>query len=516
MRSTPLRALGGALALALLLTACGGGESSSTSNRQAGSTITVGLDGEPTSGINPFAATLYSSFLVITQVYDSILSRDDEGLPAPGVASEWEEVDDTTLVLTLRDDLTFHDGSAITAEDVVFSIDSYRNEESTSIFKPGYADVESVEVTGEDEVTITTSAPSPGLLNYLSTPYSGAVVSEAWVEENGADALDRQANGSGPFSLGTWRTGQSITFERFDEYREEGVPKVDQVVFRYVPDEAARLAALRSGDVDVAWLPGDGRSAGQAESAGFETEPGQALSNLFLFMNTVDGGALEDVRVRRAVSLGIDRPALNDLILGGGGSLAASIPPGDPYGEEPDPAELPYYERDVEAAQALLAEAGQEGVTLQVVVASDPQYAHVVATAEAMQEQLSEVGITLDLQLTPFADLVERYYVGDYRDITMSLGVGVPDPSQYMSIQFGGEGNRVDDPELDARMEAAAREADLDARAEAYREIEQYVADQALLVIPFAIPQGYLAWDGALEGFGTDPLGQLTKLWTAE
>ncbi|MFI6402477.1 ABC transporter substrate-binding protein [Streptomyces sp. NPDC050548] len=499
-------ALGGSTFAGLFLAACGGTATTagSTSGKPVeGGTLTIGLDGEPTVGFDPQVAQAFFDQQIVAQFYEGLLSLDNKGQIKPGLAKSYKQLDATTHQFTLRDGVTFHDGTKLTTDDVIFSLERLMDPAIKSPYTQQYR-IKTVTAVDASTVEVKLSAPQPSLYNFLARPWSGAIMSKKWTTAQSANQLKQSENGTGPFSLKKWSKGISITLSGYKGYWDKPKPYLDTVIYRLIPDETSRVASLRSNSVQLLSFR-DLRMVSDVKSTSGVTEAnGPLVSSVWLNMNTLSG-PLADKRVRQAFNLAIDRDTLIKTLGSGSASFGYVIPPQDPYGITPTTAD-PMYQHNQAKAVALLKAAGKSSVSIELTAPSDSAYGPDISALELMKAQLSKVGITLNLKLVPFASLVPKVLGGDYTDMIMLTSVLNADPAQYLDLWFakGSPATKVKDQHLWDLMAAAKSEQDNAKRVTLYHQLAQYIADEAYLLVPYAKAVRGEAWSDRLHGYQPD------------
>ncbi|MDF1604521.1 ABC transporter substrate-binding protein [Nocardioides sp. YIM 152315] len=497
-----------AAALATSLAACGGtsGSSgdgpSSGGTPQAGGTLIIGEDSQPLSGFDPIMAQAFNAKRMVSQFYEGLLSLGEDGQSLePALATDWKQTDELTYEFTLRDGVKFHDGSDVTADDVVFSLERIVDPNQHSPYASLY-NFNSISAPADDKVVIKLSAPQASLLHLLAQPWSAGIVSKAWVQSTDEEAQKTQENGTGPFMLKDFREGSLISTVRFDDYWDEGKPYLDGVEYRLMADESTRMAAFTSGSIDMmqARVP---KNAQTAEAKGLNVGPGYNLS-YWVGLN-MDQGPLANPMVRQAISVGIDRQQLIEIGSQGVGELAYTVPPADPLGA-PATEETPNYKYDPDQAKQLLAESGESNIHLKLILQSENQNA--LPTAQLLAEQLGKIGIDLQVVPTPFATLVSNLLSGKWDADMIVLNAALnADASQYLALWFdeGSTATKVDDPKLWQMMADAisTQDGDEDRKAR-YQEIGDYIAENVYQIVPYAAPSAYDMWDTELHDFFAD------------
>ena len=278
---------------------------------QAKETIVIDLVNEPSS-LDPHMQWNPDSYYVYRNVFDNMVTRDDDGEIIPQVATSWEYLSDTEVAFTIRDDITFHDGTPLTAEDVAFSVNRIINPDFGSPQLGQFNKITGAEATDDTTVVITTDGPYPVLLAQL---VKLSIVPMHHVEEVGDEQFNLEPMGSGPYAFDSWQRGVQVTLVRNDDYWGDMGP-FERAEFRAVPDAATRVANLQAGESDLVV------SLNQDLATQIEGDP--AVKPLivntervaFLRLNT-QIPPTDDPRVREAIAHAIDKEGLTVGLLGG-------------------------------------------------------------------------------------------------------------------------------------------------------------------------------------------------------
>lgn len=408
LRRTTLAAAALLAAGALVLTACTGGtEPAPTATGDAApdpdATVTVRLVLEPGNlDIRETAGAALDQIL-IDNVYQGLISRTPEQELVPALASEWDVSEDgLTYAFTVQEGVTFHDGAALTPEDVVWSLQQLKD--TTAYRDSGrLAHVTGIAAEGQ-VVTLTLDQPDSTLLWSLSGR-AGLIFKKD-------DATDRKtaANGTGPFVLADWKQGDSITLERNETYWGEA-PQVAEVVFDYIPDNQAALNGALAGELDV--LTGFDANLGEQVEAGgdFTLVLGPSTDKGTLAMNSA-AAPLNDPRVRQAIRQAIDKKSIVEA-LGAGETLYGPIPELDP-GYENLESVAPF---DPDAARKLLTEAGAQNVELTLTI---PSF-YGTTVSQILVSNLADVGIELQVDPVEFSTWLNDVYVNKDYELSFAL-----------------------------------------------------------------------------------------------
>jgi peptide/nickel transport system substrate-binding protein len=438
-------------------------------------TLTVGVVSDPVT-LDPTAMASFFEVSVQYNIHEPLLHSTPELNVEPGLAS-FEQVDATTYNFTLREGLTFHDGTPLNAEAVKANFDYVLNPDNGSPRLGELGPVSSVEVTGDLTFTITLETPFAPLLQAL-TNRAGMMVSPTARAELGDD-FAAQAVGAGPYRVVQWEKNSQLVLEAFPGYWR-GEPEIDTVIFQPIADEAVRMTNLRSGAVQlVDTVPP--QSVAQIEtdtSIAVKQTPGVGF-NAFSFGTTK--APFDNVLVRQAFQRSIDQQAILQAVYFGYGNIAyGAIPPSHQWVYDP---EFKPYEYDIEAAKALLAEAGvSTPIDVSVVVTNTPAQ---VRTAEIMQALANQAGFNVTINQIDSSSLITVLREGDF-DLAASPWSGRADPDANMFNYFtiGGSNNFAgyESEAVDGLLRQARSETDQSVRADLYREIETQIAEDAPLL----------------------------------
>ena len=495
-----------------------------------GGTLIVGKPYE-IIGYDPHTEANQTSWEIQAVVYQSLVWLDDNLTPAPGLAESWEQPDDLTYVFKIRQGVKFHNGREMTADDVFFSLNRLLTfseawwdtkmgpprqmppEEVTAVAMGTPAAGPEVgltlEVSGPYEITATLSEPYAPFLASL-TGTSVSIVPGAELESGQFDPTT-QMIGTGPFQLVEHLLDQSWTFGKFAEYWQEGLPKVDELIWQINVDEQARVSALRNGEIHITMFENP-TMLDLLQDVSEVTTVVQPTTNYWILFQNARIEVLADERVRQAVVLGIDRTQIRDVAVFGRahetGPIAAA------YTQMARPmAEIPFHTRDVERAKQLLAEAGHGGgLNLELLVS--PALAASIPMAEVIKEQLAEVGIEIEIVQRDIGTFVEEYAGAEpTSQLAISWWAGYSDPYLILLDQASNGFaflHDLTDPAIDELIARSASTVDPAERLTVLRQLEDAIATKAGWV-PLVTRDNFIAYRNDLvqgltfaagEGFG--------------
>lgn len=486
---------------------------------QAMSELRVGMPA--VVDLNPATGSNDPETMFNRMIYDYLLDVAPNGSLVPQLATEYSISEDgLTYTLTLREGVTFSDGTPFTAADVVFSFDYLKNAGSPALNLLGEY---MVAADGDNQVVFTLVQPNADFLFGIASRWS-------FVLKNGTAAPNTIAEGDSPyvnftgtgaFVLTDYRPGESATFSKNPTYWQPDMPKSDTVTHVYIDDAQAQIDALRGGTVDFIYKIAFDRIA-ELEDAGLNVIIKATNQHPVIRIRSDAGHLGEDVRVRQAFKLATDREILNLNLFNGQATIGNNDPIGPLYGPFYD-GSIAKPEYDPAAACALLVEAGYpDGLgadePLQLYVDDSFNY---VQMAEFLQEQWREGCINIEILPRNPGD----YYAGDLNTaewMTVDLGItgwgSRPIPQQYLVEAYvtGASFNEShwSDPELDELVAQAGVTADIQARAAIYARIAQIFADRGPIIVPFFAPIVGAAAAG-VEGLDMHPFPGSTDLRTA-
>lgn len=469
------------------------------SGPRRGGTLTIALSQEPTGGFDPHLSSHLLAQHHFELAYEQLLVTQPDGSIGPGLAESWEQVDPTTLEFKLRKGVKWHHGPELTAEDVKFSFERQADPQVAGMNQAIYGPVlDRVEVVDPLTVRIVTKMPFAPLVSFLAAPREGNIVPADFTREKGD--LKATMSGTGPFKFVEYTPGSEARFVRNPDYWQQGKPYVDEIVLKYITDDQARLAALRSGAVDLAFFSTPSVVQPLQNDPAFTWANTKALVTRHLVLNNARE-PLTDVRIRRAISLALNRQEMIDVNLLGFGAISAHIPPADEFWAYPDPASLPYYTPNLEQAKQLMAEANASGIKLPLKTGPNPLY---VADGELVQGYLQPIGIEVELVKQEQAAWIDDFWKVNHDSLLMGYQSFV-DPDAYfyrqMHSQSPASWTNIKNPELDALLDKGRVTMDRPERQKIYHDVQRLLADQAHEIILYAQVWGFEAMLPYVKGY---------------
>jgi peptide/nickel transport system substrate-binding protein len=452
-----------------------------------GGTLVVAADVSP-PGLDPHKSAAAHSWMITEHVYSNLLRRDRDMQITGDLAESWQAVNETTYVFRLRKGVQWHHGRALAAEDVTYSFERLLDEKTASPWRSIWQIVDRVEVVDPVTVRFVTKRPFAPFISYLATPHYSAIVAREVVEQHGD--LQKNASGTGPFMLERFVPENTVVLKRNPNYYEAGLPHLEGLEYRIIPDETARLAALRAGTAHYTWSvdPLIDRQVQGARGIALLDPRSHCAQHGLAFNQTKP--PFNDVRVRRAVSVGINRNELIASVLRGRGSISTKIPPCDaPFGYAGDDRGLPYYAPDPAMGRKLLAEAGLSS-GLDTVLEVPPRFPQTVRTGEVIKEQLAQIGVRVTLKQVEWGAALKNFIRTEYEGMAMIPLVWQPDPDAHVYDIFHSSSNinlgKFKDAAVDRLLEQGRTTLDRAKRIAVYQELQKHFADQAYMIFPYA------------------------------
>lgn len=466
----------------------------------SGGILRVGLSADPAE-LDPHKTSLTAAWHVLEFVYNGLVTTNEALEPVPALAEEWEISEDgLTYTFSLRQGVMFHNGREMVGDDVKYSLERILDPETASPHSSDLGGIDTIEVVDPATVVITLSAPDSSFLAKLMGT-SIAIVPQEVVEENGD--LMQVMVGTGPFRYVDYVPNSVVTLERNPDYWEEGKPYVDGMEMQIIPDSTARTTALVTGTVDfIEYAPVQDLPIFEGDE-NIQIAGDQNTNIRYMAVN-VTREPFDQLEVRQAISMVIDRePIIDAAVFGGGTATNIVFPESYWAGFE---SEIP--EPDIEGARALLADAGYPD-GFQTVIHSWAQYPFLSNAAIVIQEQLRQIGIESELDFQENAIYLENYFSGNF-DLSVTGTSAYVDPNDVILANFGtGESNNgtgYSNPEVDELIAQGMEETDQDARAEIYRRIQEILLED-LPWINLFIANQYEAMTTNLKGYVHIPTG---------
>lgn len=488
-----------------------------------GGDLTIAIEGDIVA-MDPAFAYDFTANPVVAEVTEGLLKFQD-GKVVPNLASKVDVSEDgLTWTYHLRTDVKFHDGTPMTADDVVYSMERTRNPDVGSYVAWMYGSVDTIEKVDDATVKVTLKN-NDAFWQYVPATTAGHVISKAFAEAH-PDDLGKPGTGvigTGPFKFVEWNSGDSIVLARNDDYwdKANGGPYLDTVTFKVLTDATTRTAGLQTGELSgvIGAIPGDQLPIVQ-QMSNVDLQLSDSFLTDFIAFNT-QVAPFDNVKVRQALNYAIDKPAVRQVSLGdfAADARATQVGPAmwlfdtDLWKAAFDT--VPDYAFDMDKAKALLEESGVADQLNGKVITVDENPVRM-AQALALQDAASQLGYQLDIEKITFPELISRSFGGarDYDIIITNWGSDFPDPAGNLlpnyASQNAGEGGanfaNYKNDKIDELLNGQNASLDNTERSKMMIEAQGIIAEDSPLIVfdylkqPFALNKDYTGY-------------QITPLW---
>lgn len=481
----------------------------SASGPVRGGSLTVAVAADP-DGLDPHQTVAAATFQITRNIYDTLVQTDEQSRIQPGLAERWEPAEDgLRWTFHLRSGVRFHNGRELTSADVKYSFERLLDPETGSPRAKDFALVKEVSAPDPQTVVFELHEPQASFLSSLAYGWAAIVPEEA------SETLRDRPVGSGPFEVVEWVKDSHVTLRRFDGYFMPDVPYLDQATFRVITDPAARLAALRAGEVDV--IP----ELPVQEVAAVRQDPQLKIIEVpfngiqYIAINN-EAAPFDDLRVRQAANYAVDKQAvIEGAQFGIGVAIGSHMPPvSDYYVDLTD--RYPY---DPQRARELLAEAGYpNGVETTLIL---PQaYDFHIRNGEVVAEQLAQVGIKCKLETMEWGTWLQQVYSGRQFALTAIGATGRLDPEPFLNayVSTSKENFRnYSNPRYDELATEGIVEGDEQKRHEIYAQMQTLLADDAAALFLLS-PLSSVTMQRPVEGWVVYPIDiyDLRTVWRSD
>jgi len=435
----------------------------------------------------PASAT---AVVVFYNVQESLVKVDRHGKIVPWLAERWHTSDNKNYTFFLKRGVRFHNGRELRAADVKFVFDRAMNPETKHPAVLNYAAIGDIIV--KDDYTITFALKSTAANFLLTMARQGSVV----YPREAVDTLKSEPIGTGPYKLAEWVRGDRIVLVKNPDYHVKGLPKLDRVTYRFIPDPNAALAALKAGDIDAAMFGlGPEHVPELQKDPRFQVIIGETTNDVIMSMNN-SRKPYSDVRVRRAITHGINKPeVVKGAMFGLGRVLGTNVDPLNPYFVDMSGA-MPY---DPGKAKKLLAEAGYPN-GFEAVLRVAPQYYYTVRTGEVLAAQLQKIGVRIKIEQVEWGQWLSRVWKDAEYDLTIIGHAEAWDIANYANPKYYFRYDNADFQKLFTESEITV---DDKARRELYLRMQKKLVEDAPVVWLYIHPRLAVTKKG-VQGIWTD------------
>jgi len=487
------------LAVGLLLVACLANEAA-----QAAGVLSIGRREDSTT-FDPIKSAQNADNWVFSNVFDPLVRVDKTGTKLePGVAESWTiSPDGKVYTLKIRN-TKFSDGTPVTASDAVFSLLRIRDNEG-SLWRDSYSIIDTAKAPDAHTLVITLKSPSAPFLSQLALP-NASVISEKAMKAEGEEKFAEMPVGSGAFSVKKWTRGEKIALVKNPYFWQADKVKLDGVDWLTIPDDNTRMLKVQAGELDAALGVPFSRIASLQKDTNLKVELNASTREDHLLINH-SHGVLGKIAVRQALDMAIDKEAIVKTVSFGYGQVAYSyIPKGALY-HYADNLRRPY---DPEKAQKMLAAAGASNLTLKYIVNAGDEVDEQIAVL--LQQQLSKVGVKINLQKVDPSQSWDMLVAGDYDISVMYWTNDILDPDQKTTFTLGHDSNmnymsRYQNDKVKALVAAARLEMNPKKREQMYIDLQKMAKADVNWIDLYYSPYRNVSRKN-ITGFYQNPLGR--------
>jgi peptide/nickel transport system substrate-binding protein len=428
--------------------------------------------------------------VVFFNVQEALVKVDRHGKIVPWLAERWHTSDNKNYTFFLKRGVRFHNGRELKAADVKFVIDRAMNPETKHPYPGYYAAIGDIIV--KDDYTITVALKTTTANFLLNMARQGSVI----YPREAIDTLKSEPIGTGPYKVGEWVRGDRIVLVKNPDYHVKGLPRIDRVTYRFITDPNAALAALKAGDIDASMFGlGPEHVPELQKDPRFQVIIGETTSDVILAMNN-SKKPFSDVRVRRAVTYGINKPeVVKGAMFGLGRVLGTNVDALNPYFVDMSGA-MPY---DPAKAKKLLAEAGYPN-GLEAVLKVSPQYSYTVRTGEVLTDQLQKIGVKVKIEQIEWSQWLSRVWKDADYDLTIIGHAESWDIANYANPKYYF---RYDSADFQKLFKDSEVTVDDKARRELYLRMQKKLVEDAPVVWLYIYPRLAVAKKG-VQGLWKD------------
>jgi peptide/nickel transport system substrate-binding protein len=530
------------LALSMVLAGCGGSQETqqSANNQQTQQPapaaeqpsqkgpkqLIVGRGGDSV-GLDPITVTDGESFKVTENIFDTLVSYKEENTEVvPGLAESWEvSPDGLTYTFKLRQGVKFHDGSDFNAEAVKFNFDRWMDKNNPLHSKEGYEYyndmfggylgdethvIKSVDVVDPYTVKFTLNRPLAPFIQNLGMSCF-AIASPKALKEMGPEKFNENPVGTGPFVFKEWKRNDTITLEKNPNYWQPGLPKLDKLVFKVIPENTARLTALTSGEIDLmdGLNPDDAQTVKDNKDLQLILRPSMNIG--YVGFN-VEKKPLDNPKVREAIAYAINKPAIIEAFFAGLGEPAVNAMPPSIWGWNGD---IKDREFNLDKAKQLLAEAGYPNgfkIKFWAMPVPRPYMPDGVKIAEAIQQDLKKIGVEAEIVTMEWATYLDKTKKGEQEMFMLGWTGDNGDPDNFLATLFdknnigGNNRSRWANEEAHQLLMKAQSATSKEERTELYKKVQEIMFKE-VPVVPLAHSTPALAAKANVINYKPHPKG---------
>lgn len=396
-----------------------------TAPKTSSGTLTVGQPNEVTNLDPDRDEGTAVNWQLWQTVYNTLVTTGDDLSVQPSLATSWKERSPTRYVFDIRRGVRFSNGRAMTVDDVIGSLQRTVSPKHVNTWQGQLGQIRSISASGPWQVTIRLKKPNAALLPALANPIASVLP----MKELNAGTFDptKETLGTGPFKVVAHSQNESWTFAANPYYWQPGIPKMSKFVEKIIPDDSARIAALRNGTVDVAYFDNPDTAALLKGAPNVKTATLNTTDYYRVDVSNRPGALFNDPRLRRALQLVVDRQQINAQALAGAAQPSAAIAPAF---KVCNPTRMPFSKPDMEQAKQLVSEAGATGKPVEIV--ANTGFSTFSPIAQVIQRNLNSIGLKAKVVTMDTGNWLAKSLTPGKFDLSMSYFIGYSDPAMVL------------------------------------------------------------------------------------
>ena len=464
------------LSMALLIFGCSSKDGEKKSDAPKEKVVVVSQGSKPKS-LDPYMYNEIPALAVTEQIFNTLLRVDEKGNVVPELAESYEYASPTELIIKIKKNVKFHNGDTMTINDVVFSLNRMLEKPASRIM---VEIIDKIDIIDDSTIKLTLKNSSAPLLFSLAHPLT-AILSEKDTKAKN-DMIATEPMGTGPYKFVSWGDGEKIEFVAFDDYFE-GRPKIDKLVIRAITENSSRLAALETGEVDIAYSIAPVDTGVIENNKKLELISAPTTSTEYITLNTTKA-PFNNKDFRVALNYALDKQSMADSVFMGKATPATTIVNPNVFGYS---SEVPGFEYNPEKAKELIKKSGVTNPNFKLYVNDN---AVRLQLAQIVQANFKEVGIDMEIETLEWGAYLQRTAQGEHTAFIGGWVSGTSDADIVLypllhSSSHGGAGNRAfyDNPKVDELLTKARNSNDQDERKALYNQVQIIVQEEVPLYI---------------------------------
>ena len=435
---------------------------------------------------------------VTEQIFNTLLRVDDEGNVVPELAESYEYASPTELIIKIKKNVKFHNGDTLTVNDVVFSLNRMLEKPASRIM---VEIIDKIDIIDDSTIKLTLKNSSAPLLFSLAHPLTAILNEKDTKAKN--DMIATEPMGTGPYKFVSWGDGEKIEFVAFDDYFE-GRPKIDKLIIRAITENSSRLAALETGEIDIAYSIAPVDTGVIENNKKLELISAPTTSTEYMTLNTTKA-PFNNKDFRVALNYALDKQSMADSVFMGKAKPATTIVNPNVFGYS---SEVPGFEYNPEKAKELIKKSGVTNPNFKLYVNDN---AVRLQLAQIVQANFKEVGIDMEIETLEWGAYLQRTAQGEHTAFIGGWVSGTSDADIVLypllhSSSHGGAGNRAfyTNKEFDKEVEIARATSDPEVRKTHYKNAQMILQEDSPLIVLYNKNEN-IGINKRIKGFKYDP-----------